>query len=116
MQGLLPAQRGGRWALWHLWGARSFSACALMGPDWGGSPPDYAPLHCPFPQTPLQRQAEALKMGIRAICYELKAPKEEVVDLILKNQSVLHGREMHLSVADIAHLAMLRQPVGRIVD
>jgi hypothetical protein len=55
-------------------------------------------------------------MGIRAICYELNAPKEEVVELILKNQSVLHGREMHLSVADIAHLAMLREPKGRIVE
>ena len=64
----------------------------------------------------LQKQADALAMGIRAICYELNAPKEEVVDLILKNQSVLHGREMHLSVADIAHLAMLREPKGRIVE
>jgi len=63
-----------------------------------------------------QKQADALAMGIRAICYELNAPKEEVVDLILKNQSVLHGREMHLSVADIAHLAMLREPKGRIVE
>lgn len=63
-----------------------------------------------------QRNAEALAMGIRAICYELKAPKEEIVDLILKNQSVLHGREMHLSVADIAHLAMLREPRGRIAE
>lgn len=62
------------------------------------------------------KQAEALQYGIRAISYELNAPKEEVVDLILKNQSVLHGREMHLSVADIAHLAMLREPKGRIVD
>eukprot|EP00878_Enallax_costatus_P002658 GHUV01002844.1.p1 GENE.GHUV01002844.1~~GHUV01002844.1.p1 ORF type:complete len:196 (+),score=40.90 GHUV01002844.1:109-696(+) len=63
-----------------------------------------------------QRNAEALAMGIRAICYELKAPKDEIVDLILKNQSVLHGREMHLSVADIAHLAMLREPKGRIAE
>jgi hypothetical protein len=39
-----------------------------------------------------------------------------VVRLILENQSVLHGREMHLSVADIAHLAMMREPTGRIVD
>jgi hypothetical protein len=57
-----------------------------------------------------------LKLGIRAICYELNAPKEEIVELILKNQSVLHGRDMHLSVADIAHLAMLRQPTGRIAE
>lgn len=64
----------------------------------------------------LQKNAEALALGIRAICYELKAPKEEIVELILKNQSVLHGREMHLSVADIAHLAMLRQPTGRIAE
>ncbi|KAF6254640.1 hypothetical protein COO60DRAFT_1664290 [Scenedesmus sp. NREL 46B-D3] len=63
-----------------------------------------------------QKQAEALKLGIRAICYELNAPKEEIVELILKNQSVLHGRDMHLSVADIAHLAMLRQPTGRIAE
>lgn len=40
----------------------------------------------------------------------------QVVELILKNQSVLHGREMHLSVADIAHLAMLREPTGRIAE
>jgi hypothetical protein len=40
----------------------------------------------------------------------------QVVELILKNQSVLHGREMHLSVADIAHLAMLREPSGRIAE
>jgi hypothetical protein len=39
-----------------------------------------------------------------------------VVDLILNNQSILHGREMHLSVADIAHLAMLREPRGRIAE
>jgi hypothetical protein len=63
-----------------------------------------------------QKQAEALKLGIRAICYELNAPKEEIVELILKNQSVLHGRDMHLSVADVAHLAMLRQPTGRIAE
>eukprot|EP00879_Flechtneria_rotunda_P004312 GHRR01004562.1.p1 GENE.GHRR01004562.1~~GHRR01004562.1.p1 ORF type:complete len:198 (+),score=42.86 GHRR01004562.1:137-730(+) len=63
-----------------------------------------------------QRNAEALSLGIRAICYELNAPKEEIVELILKNQSVLHGREMHLSVADIAHLAMLREPTGRIAE
>lgn len=62
------------------------------------------------------KQAETLKAGIQAICYELDAPKDEVVDLILKNQSVLHGRELRLSVADIAHLAMLREPRGRIVD
>lgn len=63
-----------------------------------------------------QRNAEALALGVRAICYELNASKEEVIELILKNQSVLHGREMHLSVADIAHLAMLREPTGRIAE
>lgn len=73
-------------------------------------------LYVPLLLLLLQRNAEALALGIRAICYELKAPKEEVVDLILKNQSVLHGREMHLSVADIAHLAMLREPTGRIAE
>lgn len=70
----------------------------------------------PLPPPPLQRQAATLDAGIRAICYELKAPKEEIVELILSNQSVLHGREMHLSVADIAHLSMLREKPGRIVD
>jgi hypothetical protein len=40
----------------------------------------------------------------------------QVVELILKNQSVLHGRELRLSVADMAHLAMLREPGGRVVD
>lgn len=64
----------------------------------------------------VQRNAEALALGVRAICYELNASKEEVIELILKNQSVLHGREMHLSVADIAHLAMLREPTGRIAE
>ncbi len=54
-------------------------------------------------------------------CLLLPAPspqaeKEEVVQLILENQSVLHGRQMHLSVADIAHLALMREPTGRIVD
>lgn len=63
-----------------------------------------------------QRNAEALALGVRAICYELNAPKDEVIELILKNQSVLHGREMHLSVADIAHLAMLREPTGRVAE
>ena len=40
----------------------------------------------------------------------------QIVTLILENQSVLHGRELHLSVADIAHLSLLRVPKGRIVD
>ncbi len=40
----------------------------------------------------------------------------QIVDLIIDNQSVLHGRQLHLSVADIAHLSILRQPKGRIVD
>lgn len=64
----------------------------------------------------VERQAETLALGIKAICYELGAPKEEVVELILKHNSVLHGREMHLSVADIAHLAVIREPLGRIVE
>ncbi|KIY99861.1 hypothetical protein MNEG_8104 [Monoraphidium neglectum] len=63
-----------------------------------------------------KRNSESLALGLRAISYELGCPKEEAVDLILNNRSILHGREMHLSVADIAHLAMLRQPTGRIVD
>lgn len=62
------------------------------------------------------KQAETLTMGLRAICYELNAPKEEIVQLILNHPSVLHGRQMHLSVSDIATLAMLREPRGRIVD
>eukprot|EP00877_Chromochloris_zofingiensis_P014694 jgi/Chrzof1/9479/Cz04g04180.t1 len=61
-----------------------------------------------------QKQAEALKLGIRAISYDLNEPKERVVDLILNNKSVLHGQQMHLSVADIAHLSMVREPTGRI--
>jgi hypothetical protein len=40
----------------------------------------------------------------------------QVINLILNNQSVLHGRELRLSVADMAHLAMLREPKGRIID
>ncbi|GBF95139.1 hypothetical protein Rsub_07723 [Raphidocelis subcapitata] len=63
-----------------------------------------------------KRNSDALALGLRAICYELDCPKDEAVALILDNRSILHGREMHLSVADIAHLAMLRQPRGRIVD
>lgn len=63
-----------------------------------------------------KRSADALALGLRAICYELDCPKDEAVALILDNPSILHGREMHLSVADIAHLAMLREPTGRIVD
>ncbi|MEW5296965.1 MAG: hypothetical protein WDW38_007275 [Sanguina aurantia] len=62
------------------------------------------------------RQASILDYGLKAICYELGAPREEVIDLILNNQSVLHGKELHLSVADVAHLSMLREPKGRIVD
>ena len=62
------------------------------------------------------RSADALALGLRAICYELNCPKDEAVELILSNPSILHGREMHLSVADVAHLAMLREPRGRIVD
>jgi hypothetical protein len=85
------------------------------------APPRPAPtrpdLPRPAPTRPgPQRNADALALGLRAICYELNCPKDEAVALILDNQSILHGREMHLSVADIAHLAMLRQPTGRIID
>lgn len=63
-----------------------------------------------------EKQSEALASGIRVISYELNAPREEIVELIIKHPSVLHGRQMHLSVADMANLALLRQPTGRIVD
>jgi hypothetical protein len=65
-----------------------------------------------------EKQAGILKSGIAKICYDLSAPKDDIVNLILENQSVLHGRELHLSVADIAHLAILYQegPNKRIVD
>ncbi|GIL62221.1 hypothetical protein Vafri_16487 [Volvox africanus] len=66
--------------------------------------------------TDTQRQAEALQYGLRIICHDLKAPKDEIVDLIIANPSLLHGRSMRLSVADMAHLALLREPKGRIVD
>ncbi|EFJ53245.1 hypothetical protein VOLCADRAFT_102853 [Volvox carteri f. nagariensis] len=66
--------------------------------------------------TDTQRQAEALQYGLRIICHDLKAPKDEIVDLIIANPSLLHGRSMRLSVADMAHLALLREPRGRIVD
>lgn len=62
------------------------------------------------------KQAQVLKGGIRTICYELNMPKDEVVNLIVENPSVLHGRQLHLSVADMAHLAIIREPKGRIVD
>lgn len=62
-----------------------------------------------------QRQAEVLEAGIRSICYELDAPKEEVVELIIENPSVLVGHEMHLSVADLAHLSMIREKRSGIV-
>lgn len=68
------------------------------------------------PRPSLQRQAETLNAGIKAICYDLNAPREEVLRLIMENKSVLHGQQMHLSVADIAHLAMSREPVRRVVD
>ena len=80
-------------------------------------PPESTPCPASNTTTPTpQRNADALALGLRAICYELGCPKDEAVALILDNQSILHGREMHLSVADIAHLAMLRQPRGRIVE
>lgn len=96
-----------------------------------------------------EKQAKVLEGGLKTICYELGAPKDEVsrrgrggrslamwsqqerglksagqnltlpsqiVELIINNQSVLHGRQLHLSVADVAHLSILRQPKGRIVD
>lgn len=60
------------------------------------------------------RQAEALAAAVRVLAYELRAPREEIVRLILDNPSVLHGRDARLSVADVAHLAALREPGGRI--
>eukprot|EP00798_Chlamydomonas_sp_ICE-L_P004418 gene4418-14549_t len=87
-----------------------------------------------------EKQAGVLKLGIQSICYQLQAPKGEgsrvtcslgfncascnfltsrantaIVKLILTNKSVLHGPELHLSIADMAHLAILREPTGRIV-
>lgn len=53
---------------------------------------------------------------LNTLSSKYNPPHTHTQDLILKNQSVLHGREMHLSVSDIAHLAMLREPRGRIVD
>lgn len=66
--------------------------------------------------TDTQRMAEALAAGLKRICYDLKAPKEEIVELIIANPSLLHGRQMRLSVADMAHLALLREPKGRIAS
>ncbi|KAG2502214.1 hypothetical protein HYH03_000700 [Edaphochlamys debaryana] len=70
----------------------------------------------PMLLTEPKRNAEALEYGLRIICHDLAAPKEEIVDLIIANPSILHGRQMRLSVADMAHLAMLREPKSRIVD
>lgn len=36
----------------------------------------------------------------------------QVVELILNHPSILHGRELRLSVADMAHLSLLREPKG----
>jgi hypothetical protein len=60
------------------------------------------------------RQAEALAAAVRVLAYDLNAPRDEVVRLILDNPSVLHGRDARLSAADVAHLAALREPTGRI--
>lgn len=60
------------------------------------------------------KQAEGLAAAVRVLAYELRAPKEEIVRLILDNPSVLHGRDARLSVADVAHLAALLEPTGRI--
>jgi hypothetical protein len=60
------------------------------------------------------RQPEALALGIRIICHDLKAPKDEIVELLINNPSLLHGRQMRLSPADMAQLALLREPKGRI--
>jgi hypothetical protein len=62
------------------------------------------------------RQAEALAAAVRVLSYELRAPRDEVVRLILDNPSVLHGREARLGAADVAHLAALREPSGRIAE
>lgn len=60
------------------------------------------------------RQAEALAAAVRVLAYDLNASRDEVVRLILDNPSVLHGRDARLSAADVAHLAALREPTGRI--
>lgn len=60
------------------------------------------------------KQAEALAGAVRVLAYELRAPQNEIVRLILDNPSVLHGRDARLSAADVAHLAALREPTGRI--
>jgi hypothetical protein len=60
------------------------------------------------------KQAEALAAAVKVLAYELRAPQEEIVRLILDNPSVLHGRDARLSAADVAHLASLREPAGRI--
>ncbi|PNW82322.1 hypothetical protein CHLRE_06g278211v5 [Chlamydomonas reinhardtii] len=70
----------------------------------------------PLLLTETQKQAEALSYGLRIICHDLKAPREEIVDIIINNPTLLHGRSMRLSAADMAHLALLRVPKGRIVD
>ena len=70
----------------------------------------------PMLLTDTEKQAEALKYGLRIICHDLKAPQDEIVDLIINNPSILHGRQLQLSVADMAHLALLREPRGRIAE
>lgn len=66
--------------------------------------------------TETERNAEVLASGLKLICYDLKAPREEIIELIINNPSILHGRELRLSVADMANLAMMREPKGRIVS
>lgn len=66
--------------------------------------------------TDTERNAEVLSNGLKLICYDLKAPREEIVQLIITHPSILHGRELRLSVADMANLAMLREPRGRIAE
>lgn len=63
-----------------------------------------------------EKQAATLEYALRAIAYDLAAPRDEVVELIINNPSVLHGQQMHLSVADLAHLAMLREPRGPVLE
>lgn len=66
--------------------------------------------------TETQRNAEVLDSGLKLICYDLRAPRAEIVALIIEHPSILHGRELRLSVADMANLAMLREPKGRIAE
>jgi len=60
------------------------------------------------------RQVDALAGAVRVLAYELRATREQIVRLILDNPSVLHGRDARLGAADVARLAALLEPTGRI--